>query len=140
MLFRSASFASTAPVLTSSLNGAILLVGATNSVTGTLNVNFPGTSGGTVAYSLSVPIASQVFTVAGTANQFGSDGNAFLNGSGTITSSGTGCATGCTSAVNNSSGPVQGSLAGTGATRAGLNYGFGAPGLNGIVSGTVVFK
>ncbi len=131
-----AAFASTAPVLTSSANGAVLATGLSNSVTGTVAVNFTGGSGGTVAYNLQVPIAGQTFTLNGLAGQF--SGTGFLGTSSTITSTGSGCSSTCTGSVPFAD-AFQGSLAGTGNTRVGGTYGFNTS-LGGVVSGAVVFK
>lgn len=129
-----ASFASTAPVITS--GGSIVAIGSANSVTGTLNVNFTTmTGGGSLSYSLNIPVASQTFSISGSASQYSSTG--FLGSSSTITSSGSGCATGCAGNIPFGN-AIQGFFTGTSAERAGANYGFTSN--LGQVSGAVVFK
>ena len=130
-----ASFASTAPVVVS--GGSIVATGAPNSVTGTLNVNFasnPGT-GGSLTYSLNIPVAGQTFSVIGSANQYSNTG--FLGTSSTISSSGSACLTACSGSIPFGD-AIQGMLAGSGAERAGANYGFNSA--VGNVSGAIVFK
>jgi hypothetical protein len=132
------SFASTAPTVTS--GGSILHTGTPNSVTGSLNVNFPNWSsgGGTLTYSLNIPIptAGQTFTITGTATQLGT-GASFLGASSTISSTGTGCSTACAGIIPFGN-AIQGTITGTSAQRAGANYGFTST--IGKVSGAVVFK
>lgn len=128
------SFASTAPVVTS--GGAVVATGTPNSVTGTLSVNFPSmTGGGSLGYSLSVPVAAQTFSVNGSASQF--SGVGFLGTSSTITSSGGACTPSCSGIIPFGN-AIQGFFTGSAAERAGANYGF-ASGI-GQVSGAVVFK
>lgn len=130
-----ASFASTAPVLTSS-SGNVLAVGATNSATGTLNVNFTGPAGGTATYALQVPISGNTFSLTGTATQSGTYG---FVGRGVVSSSllSLGCLITCSGALPGGN-SVQGAVGGTGNTRAGIDYGFNS--LAGKVTGAIVFK
>ncbi len=127
------SFASTAPTAVSA--GVVVQVGTPNSVTGSMNVNFTGGAGGTMTYLLNVPLASQTFTINGTAAQFST--TAFLGSASTITSTGAGCASGCTGNIPFAN-AFGGVITGVGATRAGGVYGFDS-GL-GKVSGAVVFR
>lgn len=131
-----ASFASTAPVLSSS-SGATLAVGTSNSVTGTLNVNFTGSSGGTVSYALSVPLAGETFSINGSAAQYGT--TKFLGTSSSISSTGAGCSSACAGVIPFAD-AFQGFITGPAGERAGGTYGFSAPGLGGTVSGAIVFK
>jgi hypothetical protein len=129
-----ASFASTAPVVTS--GGAIVAVGTPNTVTGSLTVNFTNlTAGGTLTYALNIPVAGQTFNINGSANQFG--GTSFLGSSSTITSTGAGCTPSCAGNIPFGD-AIQGVFTGSAAQRAGANYGFNSQ--IGKVSGAVVFK
>lgn len=129
-----AAFASTAPTVTS--GGAIVAIGAPNSVTGTMNVNFASlTGGGSLTYVLNVPVAGQTFTINGSATQF--VGTAFLGSSSTITSTGAGCTPSCTGNLPFAN-AIQGYFTGPNAERAGANYGFTSQ--PGQVSGAVVFR
>lgn len=128
-----ASFASTAPVAI--FSGVVAHVGTANSVTGSLNVNFSGPSTGSLTYTLNVPIASQTFTINGSANAYATYG--FLGTASTITSSGAGCGGGCTGVIPFGN-AIQGSFTGTNAERAGANYGFSSD--IGTVTGAVVFN
>ncbi len=136
-----ASFASTAPTMVNNSTGAVVQTGLANSVTGTLNVNFFSTSGGSLSYALNVPIGGETYTMTGTAHQFFTTsflGNADTN----VTSTGPGCAFGCTgnNIIPNANG-FQGTFTGTGANlRAGATYGFDAQGATVTVSGAIVFK
>jgi hypothetical protein len=129
------SFASTAPTLVST-SGVVLATGTTNSVTGSLNVNFTGSTGGTLTYSLSVPIAGQTFSVNGSASQYST--TAFLGASSTITSTGSGCSSTCSGIVPYAD-AFQGIFTGSGGSRAGGTYAFSTS-LGGNVSGAIVFK
>ena len=129
-----ASFASSAPVVTS--GGSIVATGTPNSVTGTLAVNFPSlTGGGSLNYSLNIPVAGQTFSVNGSAAQY--SGSGFLGSSSTITSTGTGCNPSCLGNIPWGD-AIQGFFTGTAAERAGANYGFSSS--IGQVSGAIVFK
>ncbi len=132
-------YASTSPVAVA-YSGAYT-AGAPNSVTGSLTANFTGASGGTLTYSLSIPVAGETFMINGSAAQYGTVG--FLGTSSSITSSGTGCASSCTGIVP-SGDAIQGFFAGPNAERAGATYAFGSSTLGGPggsnVSGAVVFK
>jgi hypothetical protein len=136
-----ASFASTAPTMVDNTTGALLQTGVANSVTGTLNVNFASTTGGSLSYALNVPIGGETYTMSGTANQFNVVsflGNADTN----VTSSGSGCSLGCTgnNVIPYANG-FQGTFTGTGSNlRAGANYGFAAQGSTVTVTGAIVFK
>jgi hypothetical protein len=129
-----ASFGSTAPTL-SAADGSTLAVGTPGSVTGALNVNFSGASGGSVDYRLNVPLGGQTYLVQGTATQTGSFG--FAGPAALISASGNGCQAGCSGALAGGN-AVQGLVGGDGNSRAGAVFGFGA--LQGTVSGAVVFK
>ena len=130
-----ASFASTAPIVTS--GGTILATGASNSVTGTLNVNFANwaSGGGTLTYLLNIPVSGQTFSINGSAAQLGTS-TSFLGTASSITSTGTGCATACGGNIPFGD-AIQGIITGAGATRAGANYGF-TSGI-GQVTGAIVF-
>ena len=130
-----ASFASTAPVLTS--GGYFVGSGTPNSVTGTLNVNFSSVSGsgGTLSYVLHVPISGETFTINGAAQQYA--GTGFLGTSSSITSTGSGCGSPCTGSIPYGD-AIQGFFTGNAAQRAGANYGFNSS--LGNVSGAIVFK
>lgn len=130
-----ASFASTAPVVTS--GGTVVEIGTPNSVTGTLNVNFSTmTGGGSLSYMLNVPVLGQTFTINGSASQY--SGAGFLGSSSTITSSGSACSPSCTGIVPFGD-AIQGFFTGSAAERAGANYMF-QTGAAQQVSGAVVFK
>ncbi|MBL8378827.1 MAG: FecR domain-containing protein [Burkholderiales bacterium] len=127
-------YASSAPTITS--GGTVVATGTSNSVTGSMNVNFPNlTSGGTLTYNLSIPVAAQTFTINGAANQF--SGSAFLGSTSTITSSGAACTPSCTGNIPFGN-AIQGFFTGTAAQRAGANYGFTSA--LGQVSGAVVMR
>jgi len=128
------AFGSTAPTVTS--GGVVVATGVSNSVTGTLTVNFPSlASGGSLAYQLGIPVAGQTFTVNGSANQF--NGTAFLGSTSTITSTGAGCTQACAGNIPFGN-AIQGFFTGAAAQRAGANFGFTSQ--VGRVSGAVVFK
>jgi hypothetical protein len=128
------SFASTAPTVTS--GGTIVATGAPNTVTGTLSVNFTSmTGGGSLAYTLNIPVAGQTFNINGNANQF--NGTGFLGSTSTISSTGAGCTTSCTGNIPFGN-AIQGVFTGPNAERAGANYGFTSA--IGQVTGAVVFK
>jgi hypothetical protein len=127
---------STSPMVVDSLGGVSQL-GTPNSVTGGLNVNFTGPSGGSLSYNLNIPVAGHTFSMIGTANQSGSFGTQFLGSTVTITSTGSACSSTCVSAIP-SVGAIQGAFFGAGNTRAGAQYGFSST--LGTVTGAVVFK
>nr|WP_186329755.1 FecR domain-containing protein [Variovorax boronicumulans] len=127
------AFASTAPTITSP-RGQLVATGSENAATGSLRVTFPGPIGGFATFNLSVPVADQTFSLSGTAAQTGTFGFA---GGARISSTGNGCAAGCTGALGNGA-AVRGMVGGTNSARAGLLYGFHS-GL-GTVTGAVVFK
>jgi FecR protein len=128
-------FASTAPVAVDYGTGAVLAVGASNTVTGSMNINFPGATGGSLTYNLNVPLSGQTFNLTGTANQY--SGTNFLGATSTITSTGGACSGVCTGAVPYGN-AIQGAVYGTGNTRVGAQYGFNS-GL-GTVTGAVVLR
>lgn len=136
-----ASFASTAPTMVNNSTGALVQTGTPNSVTGTLNVNFFSTTGGSLSYALNVPIGGETYTMTGTANQFSV--TSFLGNPDTsVTSSGSGCALGCSgnNVIPYANG-FQGTFTGTGSNlRAGATYGFEAQGATVTVTGAIVFK
>lgn len=133
------AFASTAPVAVDYSGGVI--TGTPNSVSGTLTANFTGPSGGTLSYVMAIPLASQTFTINGSATQYGTVG--FLGSSSTITTTGLGCdPSGCHGNIPFGD-AIQGIFAGPNAERAGATYGFNAPGLGmsgSNVSGAVVYS
>ncbi len=126
------SFASTAPTVTS--GGNVNTVGNLNAAGGTVNVSFPGATGGTATYSLLVPIAGQSFSLTGSANQISTFGFAGVSD---IRSTGSGCNGGCTGSLGNNI-SVQGLVGGSASNRIGLTYGFDSQ--IGNVSGVIVFK
>lgn len=127
-------YASSAPTITS--GGTVVAAGVSNSVTGSMNVNFPSlTGGGTLTYNLSIPVAAQTFTINGAANQF--NGTGILGTTSTITSSGAGCTPTCAGNIPFGN-AIQGFFTGTAAQRAGINYGFTSA--LGQVSGAAVLK
>jgi FecR protein len=128
-------FGSTAPVAIDPVNGGVAMVGVSNSVTGNMQINFPGATGGTLAYSLAVPLGGQTFNVSGTANQF--VGTGFLGATANISSTGSGCNSGCIGAIPNAD-TIQGGVYGAGNTRVGAFYGFGSD--IGKVTGVVVLR
>jgi hypothetical protein len=128
-----AAFASTAPTVTS--GGSIVATGTPNTVSGSLTVNFANlTGGGSLSYALSIPVASQTFSIVGNAAQY--SGTGFLGTSSTITSTGAGCTPSCTGSIPYGD-AIQGVFTGASAQRAGANYGFSSQ--LGKVSGAVVF-
>jgi hypothetical protein len=127
------AFASTAPTVTSS-TGVLLSTGVENTAGGVLRVALPTGTAGLATFNLSVPVASQTFSVSGVAPRTGTHSFA---GSGVIRSDGTGCAAGCSGALAGGN-TVQGVVGGAGNTRAGVVYGFSSG--VGLVSGAIVFK
>lgn len=127
------SFGATATTVTSA-KGELLSKGAENAASGTLRVTFPGPLGGFSTYALSVPVAGQTFSVAGSALQSNTYGFA---GTASISSDGSGCSAGCRGVLANGN-TVQGMVGGTGSGRAGLVYGFSSS--LGNVTGAMVFK
>ena len=127
-------FASTAPTISS--GGALIAVGSPNTVSGSINVNFPNlVSGGSLTYNLAIPVAAQIFTVNGSANQF--SGTGFLGAASTINSSGAGCTPSCVGNIPFGN-AIQGVFTGAAAQRAGINYGFTST--LGQVTGAAVLK
>jgi len=126
------SFASTAPTVMS--DGDISAVGTLNAAGGSINVNFPGATGGTATYSLVVPVAGQSFSLTGSANQISNFGFAGVSD---IRSSGSGCNGGCTGSLGNNI-SVQGLVGGSAGNRVGVTYGFDSR--IGNVSGVIVFR
>ena len=127
------SFGSTATTVTAA-RGQVIGTGGENAASGTLQVTFASVAGGFASYSLSVPVSGQTFSLAGTALQTGTYG---FTGPATITSTGSGCASGCAGALG-AGNAVRGMVGGANSSRAGLVYGFSS-GL-GTVSGAMVFK
>lgn len=127
-------FASTAPTLVSA--GILVSNGTPNSVTGSLNVNFTGNTGGSATYNFAVPVNGVTYNMTGTATQSAVYG---FVGNGVVTSSllGLGCLISCSGALPGGN-SIQGAIGGAGNTRAGIDYGFNA--LTGKVSGVVVLK
>jgi len=126
------SFASTAPTVQS--NGTLVATGTVNSATGTVTAALLITNLGTAAYSLSVPVSGQTFTLTGTATQ---TTLTTFSGISLITSTGTGCLLGCTGSLGNNV-SVIGQVAGTTGSNIGVLYGFDSR--LGNVSGVIVFK
>ncbi len=126
-------FGSTAPAVIDPVSGGVSVLGVSNSVTGNMAINFPGATGGTLAYYLSIPLSGQVFSVSGSATQFG--GTSFLGTSSGITSTGTACSTSCTGIIPYGD-AIQGAIFGAGNTRIGAQYGFSSD--IGKVTGAVV--
>jgi hypothetical protein len=106
-------FGSTAPVAIDGATGVVSAVGASNSVTGNMTINFPGAT------------ASQYATTN------------FLGTSSTIGSTGGACANVCAGVVPYGY-AIQGSVFGSGNTRVGAQYGF-TSGI-GTVTGAVVLR
>lgn len=127
------AFGSTATTVISS-TGVLGAVGAENAAGGSLQVTFPSIAGGYATYNLTVPIAGQTFSLAGTALQTGTYGFA---GPALINSTGNGCTNGCAGALG-AGNAVRGMVGGTGSSRAGLVYGFTSN--MGQVTGAMVFK
>ncbi|NJS37631.1 MAG: FecR domain-containing protein, partial [Brachymonas sp.] len=128
-------FGSTAPVAINSSTGGVSIVGASNSVTGSMSINFPGTSGGSVSYNLAIPLGGQTFNLTGSAAQYANTN--FLGTSSTITSTGGACANACSGTIPYGD-AIQGAVFGSGNTRVGAQYGFSS-GI-GVVTGAVVLK
>lgn len=126
------SFASTAPTVQS--NGKLVATGTVNSASGTFTAAlFLQTKGG-ANYSLTVPVSGQTFTLTGVATQ---TSLSTFSGVSRITSTGNGCASGCTGSLGNNI-SVIGQIAGSQGTQAGVLYGFDSR--LGNVSGVIVFK
>jgi hypothetical protein len=128
------AFGSTAPMATNGTTST--QVGVSNAVTGTIGINFTGSTGGNVNYNINVSTtsgAAQTFNLRGSGTQSGN--NTFIGGPATITSTlPTG---GCTASCNGSL--MQGLITGpAGSLRVGGQYGFTSS--LGFVSGAVVFK
>ncbi|MBB3195458.1 FecR family protein [Roseateles terrae] len=126
------SFASTAPTVQA--DGKLVAIGAVNGATGSFNASLQLQLGGNASYSLTVPVANQTFSLVGVATQTSASG---FSGVSLITSTGTGCAGGCTGSLGNNV-SVMGQLAGSTGSQAGVLYGFDTR--IGNVSGVIVFK
>jgi hypothetical protein len=126
------SFASTAPTVQS--GGSLVATGTVNSATGSFSASLHVQTGGTASYSLTVPVSGQTFSLVGVASQTSASG---FSGISLISSTGSGCAGGCTGSLGNNV-SVIGQIAGTQATQAGIVYGFDSR--IGNVSGVIVFK
>lgn len=129
------AFGSTSPLVINSSNGGVLQVGTSNAVTGSMNVNFTGPSGGSLSYNLNIPVGGQTFNMVGTANQYA--GTNFLGNTSNISSSGSGCSATCTGLIPYGD-AIQGAFFGAGNSRAGAQYGFSSG--VGNISGAVVFR
>jgi hypothetical protein len=127
------SFASTSPTVQS--GGTLVATGVVNSATGTFYASLKLQTGGTAAYSLTVPVPGQTFSLIGVASQTSASG---FSGVSQITSTGSGCSSGgCSGSLGNNV-SVIGQIAGTQGTEAGVIYGFDSR--IGNVSGVIVFK
>ena len=127
-----ASFASTSPTVQS--GGKLVATGAVNSATGTFSASLKLQTGGTASYLLTVPVPGQTFSLAGVASQTSPSG---FSGVSLISSTGAGCAGGCTGSLGNNV-SVVGQIAGAQGSEAGVTYGFDSR--IGNVSGVIVFK
>ncbi len=128
-------FGSTAPVAINPSSGMVVVLGASNSVTGNMQINFPGASSGSLNYNLAIPLNGQTFSISGSANQY--SGVGFLGFSSTISSSAGACANVCTGTIPYGD-AIQGAVFGTGNARVGAQYGFSS-GI-GTVTGAVVLR
>lgn len=126
------SFASTAPTVQS--DGKLVAVGAVNGATGSFTASLQLQLGGNAGYSLTVPVAGQTFSLVGVATQTSVSS---FSGVSLISSTGSGCAGGCTGSLGNNV-SVMGQLAGATGSQAGVLYGFDTR--IGNVSGVIVFK
>jgi hypothetical protein len=126
------SFASTSPTVQS--NGNLVATGTVNSASGTFTAALVLQNTGTAAYSLTVPVAGQTFSLTGVATQ---TTLTTFSGVSLITSTGTACLSGCTGSLGNNI-SVIGQIAGSQGTQAGVVYGFDSR--LGNVSGVIVFK
>ncbi len=137
---------STAPYVIN--GGSVTVVGAANSVTGSMHVNFTALNWG---YNLTIPVPGQVFNLTVANNIAGFGGSSLTAGSTTFNDS-TGitgfvspaCSGGCSGLLAGGA-AVQGSLFGPNAERAGLQYGIqfsgsGGPGSGGNLYGATVLK
>ena len=127
-------FASTVPFLVTS-SSATSTVGAINTTTGSFKFDFSGA--GLYNYNLYVSASNEIFNLTGNGIGLKPNNPSFIN-NGAISSSGTSCQTGCTSALQGSL--IQGSFLGANGQRIGLQYGFSVPSLNGNVYGGAVLK
>lgn len=127
-----ASFASTSPTLQS--DGKLVATGTVNSATGSFSASLNLQMNGGASYSLTVPVPGQTFSLAGVASQTSASG---FSGVSIISSTGSGCAGGCTGSLGNNV-SVIGQVAGTQGTQAGIVYGFDSR--IGNISGVIVFK
>lgn len=127
------SFASTSPTVVKS-NGDLVATGTVNSATGSFTAALFLQATGGATYLLTVPVSGQTFTLTGTARQ---TSLSTFSGVSLITSTGTGCLTGCTGSLGNNV-SVIGQIAGTQGNQAGVLYGFDSR--LGNVSGVIVFK
>ena len=123
-------FASTAPFM---VNGATsTVVGAPNTVNGIVTFNF---STNNLAYALTVATVGDSFNLNGGAI-INANNPTFAGGTGTVTTLGSACGTGCSAVLNGGASLVQGAFFGTNGQRIGLQYGFNVPVI--ILSGSGV--
>ena len=114
-------FASTAPFM---VNGATsTVVGAPNTVNGIVTFNF---STNNLAYALTVATVGDSFNLNGGAT-INANNPTFAGGTGTVTTLGSACGTGCSAVLNGGASLVQGAFFGTNGQRIGLQYGFNVP-------------
>lgn len=129
---RFTSIASTSPTVQS--GGKLVATGSVNGATGNFNAALTLAGNGTATYTLTVPVSGQTFTLTGVANQ---TSLSTFAGVSVITSTGTGCSSGCKGTLGGNI-SVIGQLAGSAGTHAGVLYGFDSR--LGDVSGIIIFK
>jgi hypothetical protein len=127
------SFASTSPTVVKA-NGDLVATGTVNSASGNFTAALFVQSTGGASYTLTVPVSGQTFTLTGSAKQ---TSVSTFAGVSNITSTGSGCVSGCTGSLGNNV-SVVGQIAGSQGTQAGVFYGFDSR--LGNVSGVIVFK
>lgn len=127
------SFASTSPTVVKA-NGDLVATGTVNSASGNFTAALFLQSTGGASYTLTVPVSGQTFTLTGSAKQ---TSLSTFSGVSVISSTGTGCLSGCTGSLGNNV-SVVGQIAGSQGTQAGVFYGFDSR--LGNVSGVIVFK
>lgn len=127
------SFASTSPTVVKA-NGDLVATGTVNSASGNFKAALFLQSTGGATYLLTVPVSGQTFTLTGSAKQTSPSS---FSGVSNITSTGSGCAGGCTGSLGNNI-SVIGQIAGPQGDQAGVLYGFDSR--LGTVSGVIVFK
>lgn len=127
------AFASTSPTVVRA-NGDLVATGTINSASGNFTAALFLQATGGATYTLTVPVSGQTFTLTGTAKQTSPSS---FSGVSNITSTGSGCAGGCTGSLGNNV-SVIGQIAGAQGNQAGVLYGFDSR--LGNVSGVIVFK